>query len=300
MPKNKIYKILFSTAILISGIFLIRTAFSFAEISHDRVGESTAKATVWINNHQNKDGSWGEGEFSIIDTATVLEVLHYSGDKSSQEYQKAIDWFDLTYPENSDYLARKVISLAEAGQDVGSLSEFLASQINERDGGFGYQRDYQSEIAITAKVLKAINSSNYTDAGSDPTYTQKSVLDYLLSSQNQDGGWGFMYWDKKSSILPTLIVLDALWPNYYKMDEESKKVVDEALNWVKNKQISIGNFENLTYTGLAYKVLKLYNVEFNYYEQGIEYLLNSQNSDGNFGDIYTAASVIIGLSSINQ
>lgn len=297
MFKNKIYKNLFSILILISVILFNTTNFSSAEISGEQIENTITKAKNWLKMNQNPDGSWGKEEVSIIDTFKSLEVLYRLNEIESKEYKQGIDWLNLSYPENNDYLAEKVVSLAEAGQDISYLMEFLASQINERDGGFGYQRDYEGEVIITAEVLKAITSSNYTDPGSDPAYTLKSVLDFLLLSQNSDGGWGFMRWDKKSSILPTLIVLDALWPHYGKMDKESKKVVDRALNWVKNKQMSNGEFENLTYTGLAYRVLKLYNVDFNYYEQGIEYILNSQNPDGSFGDIYTTASAIIGLSS---
>ncbi len=96
----------------------------------------------WLKNNQNPEGNWSEDERTeIIDTSAVVSALKYTEETPSSEYQKAIDWFNLTYPENSDYLAEKAISLSEAGQDVSSLTEFLASQMNEQDGGFGYQKD---------------------------------------------------------------------------------------------------------------------------------------------------------------
>ena len=165
-------------------------SLSVESLAVSAIPEPLETGILWLKSNQNADGSWGGEEKSkIIDTSAVLSLLNYvEKGSSSVEYQKAIDWFNLTYPENSDYLAEKVISLAEAGQDVGSLSEFLTSQINENDNGFGYQKNYQSDIIATAKVLKAVSVADYSDQGTDPVYTLKSALTYILQSQNYDGG----------------------------------------------------------------------------------------------------------------
>ena len=257
---------------------------------------------TWLKNNQNTNGSWGRVEGNeIIDTSTVISLLNYvEKGVPSIEYQKAIDWFDSTYPENSDYLAEKVISLAGAGQDVSSLAEFLASQINERDGGFGYQKDYQSDVITTTKALRAIDITNYSDSGTDPVYTLKSLLIYLLQSQNSNGGWSKVR-GGQSDIKTTVLVLEALKPyQTYTLggisqgDMIIKVRTDLGINYLKNLQSSDGKWQDIERTAKVYNVLSSYNQYPNYNQEALDYLTSNQSTDGSFANqnIYITVEVL--------
>ena len=260
---------------------------------------------LWLKNNQNADGSWGREEKNeIIDTSAVLSLLNYAEKGApSIEYQKAIDWFNLTYPENSDYLAEKVVSLAGSGQDVSSLAEFLASQINEKDHGFGYQRDYQSDVIATAKVLRAINSADYSDSGTEPVYTLKSVLTYILQSQNYDGGWSKVR-GGQSDIKTTALVLGALKPyQTYVLGGVSQgdiiiqTKIDLGINYLKGYQNVNGNWQDIEETAKVYNLLLNYQEYPNYNREALNYFISNQNADGSFGDqsIYLTANALLAI-----
>ncbi|MCX6789898.1 MAG: terpene cyclase/mutase family protein, partial [Candidatus Gribaldobacteria bacterium] len=246
----------------------------------------------WLKNNQNTPGSWGQNSrTALVDTATVLSAFHCIAEPtSSVAYQNALDWFNLTYPENSGYLAEKTIALAQAGQDVVSLSEFLAGQINEKDFGFGYQRNYQSDITITAKALKAVTASNYIDPGSDATYTLRSTLYYLLLSQNPDGGWPKTR-GGQSDVKTTVLVLEAFQPyqDFVLGGTPQGEIIiqtkiDLGLNYLKNTQSVNGSWQDIEGTAQVYNIMLNYGQYPNYNQAALDYLTSSQSADGSFSE----------------
>jgi len=269
-----------------------KSGFETSGFALSAIADPIGTGVSWLKNNQNTQGSWGQNDrTAVVDTATVLSLFHYIAEPtSSLAYQKALDWFNLTYPENSGYLAEKTIALAEAGQDVVSLSEFLAGQINEQDLGFGYQRNYQSDIIITAKVLKAIAASNYIDPGSDSTYTLRSVLYYLLLSQNPDGGWPKTR-GGQSDVKTTALVLQAFQPYQGLVlggtpqgEIIIKTKIDLGLNYLKNVQSVSGNWQDIEGTARAYDIILNYSQYPNYNQAALDYLTSSQLADGSFGN----------------
>ncbi|MDD2731575.1 MAG: prenyltransferase/squalene oxidase repeat-containing protein [Candidatus Pacebacteria bacterium] len=261
--------------------------------------------TNWLKRSQDVSGSWNKGaKTETIDTLSVLTYLKkIEGEGSSTEYVKGIDWLNLTYPENNDYLAEKTTILSQAGQDTSFLSSFLASQINESDNGFGFKKDYHSDIITTSKVLKMISSTNYVDPGNDPIYTLKSVLIYILTSQNPDGGWPKIR-GGLSDIKTTALVLDALKPykNYSVSgisggDIIIKTKIDLGINYLKNTQSPDGTWFDLETTSIAYDVLIDYNQPPAYNQETLNYILSNQTIDGYFinQDIYLTAKALQSL-----
>ncbi len=277
--------------------FRIESPITIESVITDPVETGVA----WLKNNQNPQGSWGQdGKTEVINTSAVVSLLKYIEQAPSLEYQDAIDWFNLTYPENSDYLAEKVISLSEAGQDISYLAEFLASQINERDGGFGYQKDYQSDIITTAKVLKAITAAGYNDPGADPVYTLKSVLLYLLQSQNPDGSWPKVR-GAQSDIKTTTLVLEAFKPyQTYTLggtpqgDIIIQAKIDLGINYLKNAQNPDGSWQDVEGTAKVYDVLLNYQQYPNYSQEALNYLTSNQDIDGSFAEqnIYVTAKAL--------
>jgi len=256
---------------------------------------------AWIKNNQNSAGSWSKNEKTeIVDTSAVFAFLKRVEEIPSFEYQKAVDWFGLTFPENSDYLAEKVISLAGIDQDISYLADFLASQINEQNFGFGYQKNYQSDIITTAKVLKAINASDYSDSWEDGVYTLKGALQYLLLFQNSDGGWPKVR-NGQSDIKTTALVLEALRPyrTYILGGTPQGEIVirtkiDLGINYLKNKQNPDGSWQDVEGTAKVYDALLNYRQYPNYNQQALNYLLFNQNEDGSFANqnIYATSKAL--------
>lgn len=276
-------------------------AESFSEaVAASAIPDPVGTGVIWLKNNQNSQGGWGGGA-EIVETAAVVSLLKRAeGATSSPEYQKAIDWFDSTYPENSDYLAEKAISLAGAGRDIDSLAGFLASQINEEDHGFGYQKGYQSDNISASKVLEALYSSNYQDSGDDSVYTLKAILFYLLSSQNSDGGWSKTR-GEQSDIKITTLVLEAFKPyQTYVLagtpqgDIVIQDKIDLGINYLKGCQNPDGGWQDIEGTAKAYDVLLNYEQYPDYNREALNYLISNQSPDGSFAEqnVYVTAKAL--------
>ena len=217
----------------------------------------------WLKQNQNPDGSWSQNnKTEIVETSAVAQVLNIAEPEQSQEYQKSIDWFTLSFPENSDYLAEKVINLYQAEIDASPLPDYLASQINKHDSGFGFQKDFMSDPITSARVLNALTQSEHEDL---------SVVNYLLNSQNLNGSWS-------NDIFATNLVLQSLRP--YSGDDsfEEKKML--SINYLKNLQSPNGTWQdNLLYTAISYNTLISYQININYAQEAFDYLLANQEQN---------------------
>jgi len=260
----------------------------------------------WLEQNQSADGSWGQsGKTDIRDTEQVLETIHWLNYQEHASFSNGIDWFRLSFAGNNDYTARKVYILSFISDDTTGLNDFFAQQINP-NGGFGYQAGYASDILTSALVLRALTASGYKDPGDNPDATVIAILNYLLTSTNADGAWGYRRGDE-SALYPTLIVLEALLP--YKSftlgrpggDIIIATKIELALSWVLNKQQADGGFgsgsSNITLSALTYHILLQYEAYPVDNERAISYLLNSQEADGSWNaqDPYATASALMAL-----
>lgn len=267
--------------------------------------------------NQTIDGSWSQNsKATFVNTAAVADVLatlnqRVGNPTSTQQlqidgaYPKAKDWILLAFPESNDYGAQQVVVLAEAGDDTTALGDFLTAQINEVDFGFGFKKEFTSDLVTTAKVLAAISASNYQDPGSDPQYTLKAALLYLLQRQNADGGWSEVA-GEASSLFATNAVLEALLPyrNYIIAGVPGGDIVIGTkvafgLDYLKGGQQSDGTWGgDFLDTALSYHALISYLATPIYNQQAIDYLLASQNPNGSFGSgagFFTTAKALAAL-----
>lgn len=283
-----------------------RWAYGDRGISPLDLGEGSAvdAGYNWLVANQNPSGSWGSAT-ELRDTMAVMEVIRWLGETDETAYQAAINWFRNVNPSNNDYLARKIAALANASEDVDALDDPLAAQRNT-DSGFGYQDGYGSEVLTSLLVLKALAASEYTDTGDNPNATTAGILNYLLSAQNPDGGWGYLI-GEPSNVYVTCVVLDAIWPYApyttgagYVVEDE----INEGLTWLKGQQNPDGGWgadgSTVYQTALAAYTLLEYEETPNSSSGAYNYLLGAQDANGSWDDDpYATALAIRALASFS-
>ena len=270
------------------------------------IEDPIASGVSWLEQNQNSDGSWGtDNQTSIRDTEKSLEALYWLNYSSHDSFSSGIDWFRLSISTNNDYIARTVYALSLVSDDTTNYDDYLVGQINS-NGGFGYQAGYDSDILTSALVLRALTASGYEDPGDNPNATVTAILNYLLTSTNADGAWGYRCGDA-SALYPTLVVLEALLPyKSFTLEGPGGDIIiatkiDLALSWVLSKQQADGGFgissSNIALSALAYHTLLQYEVYPTDNEGAISYLLDSQETDGSWNaqDPYATASSLMAL-----
>ena len=270
-----------------------------------------ASGINFLSQTQNTDGSWSQnGKASFVYTAAVLEFLQrVNGRVGTGIAQQQIDvmyplaksWVNFAFPENSEDLAAKITLLANAGEDMSTIVDFLSAQINVSDLGFGYKREYRSDLYATGEVLRAIAATNYEDPGTDPQFSLKAALLYVLNRQDQfSGGWEDMPgWGM--SQFATNAMLRALLPyqGYVITGAPAGDIVlnqriANALQAIKSGEWPDGSWwGEVPRTALLFDTLLSYNATTSLLEgRAATYLLDRQNADGSFmspADIYTTA-----------
>lgn len=255
----------------------------------------------YLSQTQVANGSWSEnGKISFITTSAAVDLLnqlnHKVGENTPEQAQieamlsSALENLETNFPENNDHLAQKVEALKQAGSDVSDLMDYLASQVNESALGFSFKKNYSPNIASTARVLKAISATNYQDSGSDPQFTLKAALLYLLNSQNIDGGWPEVF-GEPSSLFVANLVLESLRPyqNIIIQGLPNGNLVipariNHGFNYLKSYQYFNGSWQdNLLLTALAYDNYLGYEKVSNFHQNASNYLKNNQNPNGSYG-----------------
>ena len=138
--------------------------------------ESMARGREWVAGVQSKNGGWGA--FDADNTYEYLNQIPFS------------DHGALLDPPTADVSARCVSMLAQLGERretspaLDKALRYLDST-QEKDGSW-YGRWGMNYVYGTWSVLCALNA-----AGVEPSApSMRKAVDWLLSIQNTDGGWG--------------------------------------------------------------------------------------------------------------
>jgi uncharacterized repeat protein (TIGR01451 family) len=149
-------------------------------------GASTADGLTWLRSQQAADGNWQDHPFTTLrDSVIAYDALTDFDGVSFTGRQRALTWLAAQNVSNTDYLARRLRTVAAAGGSTGDDATRLLAMQNS-DGGWGVAPGYQSNPLDTALVLQALQPYDASVA--------KGKLDgavaFLAASQNPDGGWG--------------------------------------------------------------------------------------------------------------
>ncbi len=141
----------------------------------------------YLSSQQNADGSLGNTATSLATpvqtTAEVLRAYQALGQQSQPAYVPALGYLNSDTEANTEFLARKIVVNAKAGNDVTALINTLTANQNT-DGGFGNQPGDASSVLDTAYALEALAAANYSSGT-----LVSSAAGYLLSKQTAAGGW---------------------------------------------------------------------------------------------------------------
>jgi Tol biopolymer transport system component/flagellar hook assembly protein FlgD/fibronectin type 3 domain-containing protein len=236
------------------------------------------EGVAWLKGRQGDAGEWSDSTSTTTrDTAEALSALHLFGGTAT-EVARGAQWLAAAGTESSDYLARKVESLARAGMNSSAFSAELVARQNG-DGGWGSARNFTSNPVDSALVLKALGESGTTS----PEISTKGMA-YLSASQNADGGWSGS--GTASQVQPTAHVVQAL--NHYRTLAAHDAAIALGVAFLQQKQNSDGGFGNSPSTvyDSAAAVLALGEVgaASAATSRGVDYLLSQQDANGSWGD----------------
>jgi sugar lactone lactonase YvrE len=183
-------------------IFVVALVFGFSfNQAHAATGLD------YLSAQQNPDGSFGNTATSLATpvqtTAEVLRAYQALGQQSQPAYVPALGYLNSDTEANTEFLARKIVVNARAGNDVTALINTLIANQNT-DGGFGNQAGDVSAVLDTAYALEALAATNYTSGT-----LAASAAGYLLSKQTAAGGWGDGANDP--SVFVSVQAMRALW-----------------------------------------------------------------------------------------
>jgi hypothetical protein len=247
----------------------------------------TNQGMAWLLANQNSSGSWGAPNLTEFrDTTVVADVLKKLNETGTQ-YTNAISFIDNFSPGNNDYLARKTAVLAQEGYDISQLvNELLSSQnpkdsyvVNAPEGGWGAAQGYATNNLDTVLVLDGLSATGY-----DPN-SLHSPIDYLVASQNEDGGWGLSK-GSDSNIYLTSRVLITLAKYTAHFDLET--AIANGIAGLKGQQKVSGAFGtgdgSIYETALAYIAMAHVDPSSSEARSALVYVANNQQTNGSWNN----------------
>ncbi|MDP3703837.1 MAG: FG-GAP-like repeat-containing protein, partial [Candidatus Omnitrophota bacterium] len=254
--------------------------------------EPVSRAITWLLSNQNPSGSWARNSrLEVVETTSVVNTLLALGAPSPQ-VSRALTWLAAQPTANSDYLARKIITLTQLRGDVGSLVTVLKNQMVQITGllpGWGLANFYGRDPLDTALALDALRRSQATGVSTSGILT---TLFNIL--QNTDGGWGVGD-GTPSDVGVTAQVLIAVEP--YKGLGGVQVEIDAGVAWLMTKQQPDGGFGNagstVYETALSVLALDTLNLQPVVVTQAIGFLNAQQRLDGSWnGSAYETALAV--------
>lgn len=214
-----------------------------------------AEAVGWLIQHQDGDGSWGQGGVGVAATAEALAALKNAGADKGFHYTRALAWLSNRQADSVDSLARKIIALKNAGVDTAELG--LSADLLERGnvaGGWGAYAGYGGGFPDSGLAMEALRAASVT--------APVAAYFVLTHKAQGNGSQGWSYWGgelgatKTPVILPTasnVTALSRLYQDgytgvtYQDVNNQSVHIgtdtqVSRAANWLLAKKQSDGSF----------------------------------------------------------
>jgi len=251
----------------------------------------------WLLTAQHGYGSWGDpGSTEVRDTSEVAQTYRWLG-LAGTSMQAAGNWAEQLSTRNLDYLARQILTMLHAGEEISDLDDQLIAMQNG-DGGFGFRASHGSDPLSTLVALQALEVAGHHIGTPQDDVLISAILYYLMASQAAEGGWGYTSQDQ-SRVVMTALVLESLRPyRGYTITGAQQFVVqteiNQGLTWLKGRQNTDGgwgeNGSTVYQTAMAsMAILNLRDQPTNL-SDAQSYLVNAQQPDGSWsGDAFTTA-----------
>ena len=241
--KNCIIKRLIIICIALAVVFQGTTANAKLVLSKkDATKYINTIAHRQMSTVKNPTHASAGGEWTVMGLARAGKITTAYKNVYKKNLKKALDnckgeLSTRTYTEYS----RTVIALTSLGENPYNFYGYdVISPLAEADNVM------KQGINGGAYALLALNSGEYDvnpRSGYDgKTANREKYKSMMVSAALPNGGWALL--GKKADVDMTAIVIQALSP-YYKKEEKVKKVVDEGLKYLSDKQKSTGGFESM-------------------------------------------------------
>jgi len=159
--------------------------------------DAARAAAVWLELHQNADGSWGDApEVRPLLTSESVLALRAHG-RWSAAYFRGITWLENRAMTSVDSKARRVVALAAHGDDVTRDSGALQASFSERSflsaggslgSGWGLAGSYGASALDTGLVLLAFGALGVPSAFIDDVIDGAEFL-LITQGEGSDMGW---------------------------------------------------------------------------------------------------------------
>jgi hypothetical protein len=289
MIKSKLLKIVLSLAFCLIGISQARAD----------IGQMIQDGIDYLEANQDESGFWGmDKKTPYRDASAIVDVLGGLAGEYTVDPDKVGSGFQAVYymsTSSTDYLARKIMAAASVNEGVvnPALLDSLADMQNE-DGGWGYQKYYGSNILETALAIKALVAGSYEDP--EPSVFAPAS-NYLVTNQNSpECGWGFVPGDGNQVFFTAhaVIALSAL--QEYDANYDFSTQIANAFTWLQSV-ISGGAFGGNAYeTGLGIAAMIAHDPAAQEIADAWAFLENAQLQNGSWNnDAYGTAMALYGL-----
>ena len=276
------------------SLFVLRKSFGFALTICTLIFSVFAHASPshdWLLSQQSAEGAFeNSSPFStaIQSTQEVLTALTLESISSPIKISLALSYLATADTSNTEVLARVISAQVAAGVSAQSLILELLSRQN-RDGGYGSYRNYESDPLSTAFALRALSTS-----ASNSSQLAKAV-GYMLNKRQQDGGWKL---DGTSSVALTAeVVLSLVNQTQY---QGVSTALAAARTYLNNQKKSDGSWGQTFESALAISALATGANTSSELSSSMQVIANRINNNNWHGDVYTTALVLQAFKRVNS
>ena len=262
--------------------FLLVPGFSFPVFGYDA---EITDGLAWLTAQQDPaNGTWGKDP--VRETGLVVEVLAALEETIPSD---ALDFLREQDPDTVDHLARKIMALAAAGQDVGGDIQILLNRQNP-DGSFGFTQGYPGAVMDSLLAAKALAKTGNTTGDAIG-----KLIYYLTDDQDNDTG-SFGYGDEDNgSLYPTCLAVTAL--DLFKSSYDLSSCLEKAGDCISGFSMEDNT---VVETALAVQALTAITGKTAYVLAAEQYLKDVQEENGSWNnDTFVTAHVLRALGRVS-
>jgi prenyltransferase beta subunit len=253
-----------------------------------------ANGLSYLTSNQNPDGSWGNDLTNtehLPSTVSVIETLQVLNQTGTSNYINAVAWLQSQGLDLSDYLSERIHALSVAGTD----QDLLISYLDDMTGAWSGDDSPDVDNLDTLLALSALKKINYADQN-----TIDYALNYLISAQNADGGWGLQQ-GMDSEVYYAALVSSTL--QQFQRTTSIATAINKATAYLVSHQNTDGGFGSSTSTvyetSLSYLALIGATTNATALTNAISYLTSTQLPNGSWeDDPYSTALALRALANV--
>ncbi|MBQ2777354.1 MAG: DUF4430 domain-containing protein [Peptococcaceae bacterium] len=189
-------------------------------------------AATYMNSSNDKWKIWGMTQYALLNSDTEFKLT----DKAKQEYLNlVVDAITANNPTETDY-NNAVVTLTALGIDPTKIYPVNSNTPIDAVKELKTLGEFSADAWSASYTLAALNQSyKYKDSN-----IEKQLITKILASQNKDGWWSDSWGGKTQATAHMLIGL-----SYYQdINDEVKKAVDKAVEYLKSIQEENGSFSD--------------------------------------------------------